>query len=158
MLKNKDLRNRRSRRGYPGCKKGFTLLEAMYASAILSIMSLATIQAVTAGQQQSIAAQNQLIAVLVARSTMNELAVTDYSVLPTFDGRTDDIGTVTTLQGGVAYPSTAENLGRSISVVSDSVTLTDPPITINGYTATVEVYDEKRVLSSVSRFFPEPAS
>jgi prepilin-type N-terminal cleavage/methylation domain-containing protein len=137
-------------------RRGFTLLESLYAAAILSIMSLATIQGVTAGQQQAVAAQNQLLAVLVADSTMNELAVTPYGELPLWDADVDAVGALEALDG-TAYPATAATLGRGITVASDTVAFDDPPVKIQGYTVTVSVFDAKRVLVEVSRFFPEPA-
>ncbi len=142
----------RERRG----RRGFTLLESLYAAAILSIMSLATIQGVTAGQQQAVAAQNQLLAVLVADSTMNEIAVTPYDQLPLLDARVDEVGLLETLDGAT-YPASAEGLGRGITVQSDTITFTNPEVKIQGYTVTVSVLDAKRVLVQVSRFFPEPA-
>ncbi len=143
---------RRGRRG-----RGFTLLEALYAAAILSIMSLATIQGVTAGQQQAVAAQNQLLAVLVADSTMNELAVTEYARLPLYDGAVAEVGALRTLDDA-AYPSTVAGLGRGIIVASDTITFTNPEVKVRGYTVSVSVFDAKRVVVEISRFFPEPAA
>lgn len=137
-------------------RRAFTLLEALYAAAILSIMSLATIQSVTAGQQQALAAQNQLLAVLVADSTMNEVAVTPYDRLPLLHNAIDEVGSLKTL-GGADYPATASGLGRGITVQADTVTFADPPVVIAGYTVTVSVFDARRNLVQVSRFFPEPA-
>ncbi|MCK4872468.1 MAG: prepilin-type N-terminal cleavage/methylation domain-containing protein [Phycisphaerales bacterium] len=136
--------------------RAFTLLESLYASAILAIISLATIQSVTAGQQQAAAAQNQLLAVMVADASMSELAVMTYDDLPFQDGATDAVGSLATLSGQ-PYPASVSQLGQAITVVADTVEFKSPPVVIGGYTATVEVFDQKHALVSLSRFFPEPA-
>jgi type II secretory pathway component PulJ len=139
-----------------GRARAFTLLEALFAAAVLAIISLATIQGVSSGHQVSIAAQDRLLAVIVADNYLSELSVLPYAELPLHDGTTDEVGSLQTLEGE-SYPASVGRLGRTISVVADTRTIADPPIIVEGMTVSVDVFDESHTIISISRFFPEPA-
>ena len=73
-----------SRRPHPG----FTLMEALMASAILFAAVLAVISAIMTGQEEAIEAQRRMQAALVADDLMGELATMTSNEAMAFPGTT----------------------------------------------------------------------
>lgn len=144
------------RRALGALRGGFTLLESLIASAVLSLIVLAVGAAVTAGQQASFEARNAVLAAMAGDDLLSDLAALDYEDLADFDQFQQPVGTIATL-GGRTYPASYGALGRS--VVVEQVLLEEPETgaRIRGMRLVVHVFDARRIVSTVETFRPEPA-
>ncbi|MFG0275074.1 MAG: prepilin-type N-terminal cleavage/methylation domain-containing protein [Phycisphaerales bacterium] len=136
--------------------RAFTLLEALIASAVLSLIVLAVGAAVTAGQQASFDARNAVLAAMAGDDLLADLAAVDYAALSDYDEFSQPLGAIATL-GGRAYPVSYGALGRSVLV--EEVILEEPETSarIRGKRIVVNVFDAQRVVVTVETFRPEPA-
>lgn len=137
-------------------RSAFTLLEALIASAVLSLIVLAVGAAVTAGQQASFDARNAVLAAMAGDDLLADLSAVDYGDLSDFDEFEQPLGAIATL-GGRAYPISYSALGRSVLV--DELILEEPETgaRIRGKRIVVNVFDTRRIVATVETFRPEPA-
>lgn len=145
------------RRRAAGALRGaFTLLESLIASAVLSLIVLAVGAAVTAGQQASYEARNAVLAAMAGDDLLSDLASQPYGDLEDYHLFEQPIGSITTLAGR-PYPASYGALGRS--VVIEEVVLEEPETRarIRGRRIVVNVFDARRIVSTVETFVPEPA-
>lgn len=146
--------NRTGRRGRPG----FTLLEALIAAVIMSLTITAVAMALGAGRQHAMEARDQLQGGLAAEALMAEILAADYADLPTYNGHDEEPGAMVTFDDQ-AYPATFYRIGRRAAVVERTIDIPGLGVKILGQDIAVEAYDEDgRVIITLSRFVPEPAS
>jgi len=136
---------------------GLTLLEAMMASAVLSIVVLAVGAAVSAAQQASLEGQKMILGSMAADDLLSELLTEDYASLPLWDGVVQYVGEMETFDGD-PYPDTFWLVGRSVAVTDEQVEDPELEVTIQGRRIVVSAFDENRVLAVSEMFVAEPAS
>ena len=128
------------RRGLP---RGFTLLEVLVASSILSFAVLALVQAVAAGQSQTFDSLKRARATALAESLLEEVLSKPYDDPQgeaTFgpdpgESTRDDLDNIDDYHGyadtagsladsaGVIYPTTFQKYDRSVSVQAQTQTI-----------------------------------
>ena len=139
-------------------RRGFTLLEALMAAGILLVVVIAVTSAVTAGQQHAYEAQQHIAASLAAEELMGRVMVQPYADLPTWDGHTEAVGTMTDVSGS-PMPGSFNMVGRDVQVTTTMKTLAELDVRVQGRTVRVRGFNaEGRVLVELSRFIPEPQS
>lgn len=139
-----------------GAARGFSLLEALVASVVLAITVLAVGSAISAGRQQSIEGEKQILAAMAAQDLMSELRSVPYASLSNYNGLNQAPGAMATLDGR-AYPDTYWLVGRAAVVENATVTYAPLGVVVHGKRIEVSVRDEARVLATVETFVPEPA-
>ncbi len=136
---------------------GFTLLEAMIASVIMTLTVTAVSMALGGGRQHALEAQDQLQAGLAAEALMAEILAADYANLIGYDGHDEPPGAMVTFDD-VAYPQSFYRIGRRAVVVERTMDIGGLGVKILGMDIAVEAYDvDARVILTLSRFVPEPA-
>lgn len=163
------------RRAY---RAGFTLIEALIASAVLAFIVAALTQAIVAGQMQSADAIENLRGLTLAETLMEEILSKPYSdpegasVIGPEAGETaralydnaDDYHNFTQTAGtvsdaaGVLYASAYQRYSRSVTCTYTTATLTTPEAAIAGLSITVTVTSANGKSWSVTRFRMEPSS
>ena len=152
-------------------RRGFTLVEALTAAAILAFVVAAITQAITAGQTQTYEALHDARGMALAEAMLEEVLAMPYADLDesdsestraTFDDMDDYHGLNETAgnvvdANGAAYPDTYNRFSRVTTVDTGSVTVSDWSTTINGKTVTVVVTDDRGRTWSVAHFVPESA-
>ena len=137
---------------------GFTLLESLMAAGILLIVVVSVTSAITAGQQHAYEAQQQIAASFAADELIGRLVIQPYGALPTWNGHTEPVGSMTDMSGQ-PMPTTFGAIGRAVQVTTSLKTLPGNSVRIRGRTVRVRAFvDDGRVLSDLSRFVPEPQS
>jgi Tfp pilus assembly protein PilV len=135
--------------------RGFTLLEALFASVVLAISVMAVISAITAAQQTSFDGQKRVLAAIAANDYMIELATLPYNQLVFEDNTFHAIGTMTTIDG-TDYPNAFWPLSRSVTVtdtiIEDEVFLTQ----IQGLQLVVTCDDQFHEYARIELFVPDP--
>lgn len=136
-------------------RRGFTLLEALFASVVLGISVLAVISAITTAQQIAFDGQKRVLAAIAANDYLAELTTIPYSELPFHDNTFHPIGEMTTLDGA-QYPESFWALSRSVTVTN--TTLYDPEFgaAIDGLQLVVTCDDELHEYARLERFIPDP--
>src|SRR5262245_10274872 len=94
-------------------RAGFTLLESIMAAGILLVVVVSVTSAITAGQQHAYEAQQQISASLAAEEMLGRLSTKTYDSLPTWDGHTEPVGTMTDV-AGQPMPSVFASIGRDV--------------------------------------------
>ena len=138
-------------------RRGLTLLEALIASTVLSIVVLAMASAMGAAQKVSFEGQKRMLAAMAVDDMMNELMTLSYAELLTKGGTFQPVGEMETLDG-LAYPESYWTIGREVEV--RSVLLNEPDLGVNiaGLEVTVRAFDEGADLAEVRMFVAELAS
>lgn len=137
-------------------RRGFTLIEALVASALLGIVTLAVITAVASAQTLTFEGQKQILAVMAADDLMTELMTLPYADLKAKNGLDQPVGQMTTL-GGTPYPSSCWAIGRSVQATEEIIPCDGLDVQIKGVRVIVSTRDEFRILASIVSFVPEPA-
>lgn len=132
------------------------MLEALVASVVLAITVLAVGSAVSAGRQQSIEGEKQILAAMAVQDLMSELRSVPYAQLSSYNGLSQPPGSMATLDGG-AYPDAYWLVGRGAQVEDATATYAPLGVVIHGKKITVSANDDMRVLATVEMFVPEPA-
>lgn len=144
----------RGRRG-PRAGGGYTLLEALFASTILSMVVLAVVSAMSASHMQSFEGQKSILSAIAADNLLSEVITLDYEDIRARDGQREEIGELVTVDG-VAYPSPFWALGREMTVEEEIRLVEDLSVEITGLRVEVRVFDEARTLAQIETFVPEP--
>lgn len=139
-------------------RRGFTLIEALAASAILLAVVVSVTSAITAGQEHALEANQRIAATLAAEELLGRLIIIDYASLPTWDGHNEPVGSMTDGTGEPMPPCFAM-VGRSVSVVTTIQSIPSLGVNVNGRQVRVQAFDaDGRTLADISRFLPEPRS
>lgn len=159
--------------------RGFTLLEALLASAILAIAALAIVQAMAAGHQQTADALVQDRAISLAEALMEEMLSLPYGDpqgeltvgpdagetgrllfdnLDDYNGFTQDADEQSSL-AGAPYPIVFQAFSRSVSITNASLDIAAFGGSQPGLEIVVTVTQPSTGRSwTLTRFVPEPAS
>jgi hypothetical protein len=146
---------RPSRRTRRVAGRGYTLLEALFASTILSMVVLAVVSALSASQMQSFEGQKSILAAIAADNLLSELITLPYEDIRARDGQREDIGELVTVDG-VEYPRTFWPLGREVTAEEEIRLVEDLSVEIVGLRVEVRVFDDARTLATIETFVPEP--
>lgn len=148
--------NRSHRRPNRPRTRAFTLIEALVASALLGVIVLAVLSAVSASQRLGFEGQKQILAAIAADDLMGELVTLSYPEIKLKDGLNQPIGQIKTLDGH-NYTTPYWPIGRK--VIAKDKTISDAGLgtNIKGLQLIVESRDEFRTIVSVETFIPEPA-
>src|SRR4051812_18145216 len=143
----------------PRTTRGFTAIEALFATVLLAILTAAVSGALMAGRQQSKLARDTLAASFLAQSLMDEivrLPFNDpngyttmgpdqgetsralYNNVDDYSGYTDGPTGVMDLAGNV-YPATYQTFTRTVSMSAVSMSPTGWNRTLTGLLVTVSV-------------------
>lgn len=155
---------------------GFTLVEVLIASAILSFATLAVVQAVTAGQAQTLDALKRARADALAEAMLEEVLSKSYNDPEGEAGFGPDTGEedragfdniddyhdyaetagALTDHAGSAYPAGYQLFDRAVTVVAESNNVGDLGGAHAGVRVTVTVSEPNGRSWVVERFVPEP--
>jgi len=128
------------------------------AAGILLVIVVAVTSAITAGQQNAFEAHQRIAATLAAEELMGRLGTEPWDNLSGWNGYTEPVGTMTDI-GGQPMPLSFNMVGRQAEVTTTLKTLSGLGVNIRGRTVVIRAFDaDGRILASVSRFVPEPAS
>ena len=157
-------------------RSGFTLIEVLIASAILSFITLGIVQAVSAGQARTLDALKRSRAQALAEVLLEEILAKPYADpegdtgfgpdtgeasraafdnIDDYHGYLESAGTLADYAAAV-YPDDYQSLSRSVSVVAVTNSVTDLGGDHAGVQVTVSVYEPAGRVWSVERFVPEP--
>ncbi len=137
---------------------GFTLLEAMMASAILLAAVVGVMGAITSGQQHAYEAQQRVLASLAAEALLERIVSESYDALPGWNGHLESVGSMVD-HDGQPLPESFIMLGRDVEVTTSLETIADLGIQIRGRTVAVRALNPNgRVMADLRQFVPEPAS
>ena len=134
---------------------GFTLLEAVIASAVLALTVLAIGAAISAAQMNSLEGRKAVLGAMAAGDYMSELMTLPYNEIEAQDGDILPVGTLTTLDG-VAYPEEYWALGRGVTAQEELMRVDDLGVTVRGLNIEVVIFDDRRVVANAHAFLPEP--
>jgi len=138
-------------------RRAFSLVEALLASVLLSVIVLAVGAAISTGRDLSIEGQKRILSAMAADDLLSELAAQPYADLLDYDALDQPVGELATLTGE-AYPDSFWMIGRSVEVVEQDAALGGSGVIVRGRSVGVSAYDENRVLVTLETFIPEPAS
>ena len=158
------------------CNRGFTLIEVLIASAILSFVTLGIVQAVTAGQARTLDALKRSRAQALAEVLLEEILAkpyadpegaaafgpdagestrADFDNIDDYHGYLESAGSLAD-HAAVLYPNSYQSLERSVSVLAVTNSVTDLGGDHAGVQVTVSVNEPGGRVWSVQRFVPEP--
>ena len=107
------------------------MLESLLATGILLLIVVAVTNAITAGQQHALVAQQRIGGSLAAEELMGRLLTVAYADLPTWHGFSEPVGAMTDMDA-VPYPDALAGVGRSVSVTTLLDTLPETGIRVRG--------------------------
>jgi prepilin-type N-terminal cleavage/methylation domain-containing protein len=145
---------------FPGrrVRRGFTLIEALMASAILLGIVSAITTAIIAGQQHALAAQEQIAATLSADALMAQIMTDDYDNLPTWHLFREEPGAMVD-EHGSPMPPIYDTIGREVHISASTRELDPPGVTVRGRVVTVTGFNSAGdTLIELERFVVEPQS
>ncbi len=137
-------------------RSAFTLLEALMASTVLTIIVLAIASSITTAQQMAFEGQKRMLAAMVVDDLMTELLTLPYDDIRPYHGMREPLGAMETIDGDV-YPDAYWSIGRDVSVRETIVYDEGTDTQVRGLQIEVSARDEAVVLASVEMFLPEPA-
>jgi len=126
------------------------------ASAILLGIVSAVTSAIVAGQQNALAAQEQITATLAADALMARLMTEPYASLPTWHLHREEAGSMVD-EFGAPMPAAFDTIGREVRVEASSRELDPPGVLMRGRLVTVIGFNAAGLtLIELERFVPEP--
>ncbi|MEZ5965443.1 MAG: hypothetical protein R3F56_16540 [Planctomycetota bacterium] len=103
-----------------GTEAGISLVEVMAASTLAMVMLTAISSATTSQTRLRRVAEERNLAMVAARNTLEEIRNTDFTSLPSLDGRGFDVSGANGGAGGLRpIPGDADDLPGRISVSTD---------------------------------------
>ena len=156
MLRPRDNPNNAARTTRPSARCAFTLIEALVASALLGIITIAVISAVSASQTLAFEAEKQTLGALAADDMVSELVILPYDQLRLRDGLQQQVGGLQALDG-TPYPNEYWALGRRVEITDHTLTHEEIGASIDGARVVVTAFDSARDLATIETFVPEPA-
>jgi len=157
--------------------RGFTLAEVLLASAILSFATLAIVQAVSAGQSQTLDALKRARANALAEALLEEVlskpyadpdeagaigpegdeaSRSDFDNVDDYHGYSEAAGELTDVNGS-DYPEVYQRFARDVTTSYDTVNVAALGGSRDGLSITVTITDTTGRTWALSRFVPEPA-
>ena len=144
--------------GHPVCRRrcprrGFSLIEALIALAILALVFTSIASAIGAGTATAGETRTRVVATLSADELLAEVLSSDWGELIQWHGFREDVGEGRAPDGRLE--PARKSLARSVEVLDQSRTLEPVGIEVAGRLIVVEVRDEnERLLSRLERFVP----
>lgn len=156
--------------------RGFTLPEALIATAVLSVAVLSVTEAVVSGQMQAYDAQHAQRALMIGEQLIErvlsmqyddpggaltigpdagETNVNLFDNIDDFHGYSESAGNLVDA-AGAALPSEFADFTRSVTVTSGSVNVPGFSAAVDGLTITVTVTDARGRMWTLTRFVAEP--
>lgn len=149
-----SMNNRRA--AGPGFRRGFSLVEALIALAILTMVFTAIASAIGAGTASAGEARTRVVATLAADELLAEILTADWDRLEDWDGYSEASGDAVAPDGR-SEPA-RRGMARHVLVIDETRTLEPSGIDVPGRTVIVEVRDrDGRVLSRLERFLASPS-
>ncbi|MBL0922123.1 MAG: prepilin-type N-terminal cleavage/methylation domain-containing protein [Phycisphaerales bacterium] len=137
-------------------RRGFTLLEALFASVILAVSVLALGMAVSAGQRASLDGRKTVLGAMAVDDLLAELSTLDYAALANYNGFQQEVGALAAIDGQ-DYPDAYWCVGRRAQVVQQDIEVPGINVKVRGMRVAVTAFDETRDLAAAEVFIPEPA-
>ncbi|MEM1211901.1 MAG: prepilin-type N-terminal cleavage/methylation domain-containing protein [Planctomycetota bacterium] len=159
------------------CKRhAFTLIEVLIASTILAFVTLAVVNAIAAGQQQTIAALDDGRTAALAEATLEEVLAlpytdpdgdttigpdsgestrSDFDALDDYHGWSQAANSITD-PGGTNYPDTFQSLQRAVTVIDQTQSIAALGGDHTGRLITVTVTDPGGRTVTLQRFIAQP--
>jgi competence protein ComGC len=144
------------KRARGAARRAFTLVEALIASAVLSVTVLAIGSAIGAAQMSSHEGQKAVLGAMVCGDYLSELMTLPYEDIEARSGEIIEFGEITTLDGA-AYPEAYWPLGRAMTATEEVMNVAEMGVQIRGLRIEVMAFDERRVVARAETFLPEPA-
>jgi len=139
-------------------RRGLALLEVMIAAGLLAFSVAAITTAIVAGQKQSAAARESIVATVAAESLLSQLSQESWETIDSWHGYTQDVGTIVD-PSGTPIGGDWDSIGRRVSISETDVYIDTLEVFIVGRTITVTAFSENGIdLTSVERFITEPQS
>lgn len=136
---------------------GFTLVEALIASAILALACTALVQAISAGQMHTHFAMRETRAIALCEAKMEEILARPYhEIAGAYHGHSEPRGGLTDAAGQPCDAAFAP-FARTVSATHGSLNVPALGGTVNGLAVTVTVTDDRQRSWTLTRFIPEPA-
>ncbi len=137
-------------------RRAFTLIEALIASAVLSITVLAIGSAIGAAQKSSHEGQKAVLGAMLCGDYLSELMTLPYDDIEARSGEILVFGEVVTLDGA-PYPQAYWPLGRALAATEEMLEIPETGVRVRGLRIEVMAFDERRVVARAEMFLPEPA-
>ena len=137
-------------------RRAFTLVEALIASAVLSITVLAIGSAIGAAQKSSHEGQKAVLGAMLCGDYLSELMTLPYDDIEARSGEILVFGEVVTLDGA-PYPQAYWPLGRALAATEEMLEIPETGVRVRGLRIEVMAFDERRVVARAEMFLPEPA-
>jgi len=149
--------------------KGLTLVEALIASVLLTVIVAAVSQAIVAGHMQVYDAVHRGRALELAQTLMDEILRLPYvdpdsnpesgranfDNLTDFHGFTEAAGSISDA-GGTAYAAQYQVFSRSVTATTAAQSVTGFTNPLDGVNITVTVQDNPGTSWTLQQFVPEP--
>lgn len=159
-----------------GPRRAFTAFEALLATTILALVSIAVSSALTAGRQESRAAQNSVYGAQLARAMMDEIlrfvpsnssktvdsneyfrrnGGTSMNNLGAYNGYTDGVGTsITSIVdiAGNAYPAAYQNFTRTVTISATTLQPNGWALSDPGSLITITVTQNGQTVATLQRY------
>ena len=131
-------------------------MEAMVAVGLLTLAIAAITSAIVAGQQQSLAAREQIIGSVAAESLLSTVADEPWVTLNSWNGYQEDVGSITD-PTGMPVEGDWDRIGRDVRVEDAQVYIDSLEVFIQGQNVTVRSFNgDGATLTTLERFVPEP--
>jgi type II secretory pathway pseudopilin PulG len=149
LYEGREARRNAVAAGWSRHARGFTLLEALMAAAILFAGMLAVMSAIMTGQQNVFEAEFQLRGTVLAEEKMQNILKGDYyGIQPSYDELPWNSGTLARIVNVETHLKDFAGLGVLVNGKDVTVTV--------GYLAPAD--ENLRTLAELKAFIPEPAS
>jgi hypothetical protein len=133
------------------------LVESLIASAVLTLVVLAVLSSIVAGQANASQALHTQRAVRLAEEMIERILAVPYGNIASFNGYQESPGGIKDIAGSL-YPSDYQVFRRQVATQSLSQSVGGLGSPITGTTVTVTVEDAKGLRWVVTRFVPQPVS
>jgi Tfp pilus assembly protein PilV len=135
-------------------RRGFTLFEALAASAVLAAGTLAVAMTINAAAAQSDYSLHAQRAAELSDDLMERVMALPYASATTLNNFSESVNNIKNA-GGVLYPADYQKFSRSMTVVTSNQTVTGLG-TFAGVTVTATVNDQVHNSWTLTRFIPQP--
>ena len=133
-------------------------MEAMVAVGLLTLAIAAITSAIVAGQQQSLAAREQIVGSVAAESLLSTVSDEPWVTLNSWNGYQEDVGSITD-PTGMPLEGDWDRIGRDVRVEDAEVYIDSLEVFIQGQNITVRSFNgDGTTLITLERFVPEPQS
>ncbi len=138
--------------------RGIALIEVMVAVGILTLTITAITSAIVAGQQQSLAARERIIASVATESLLATISNEPWESLSSWNDYREEVGSIVD-PSGMSLEGDWDLIGREVQVADAEVFIEPLEIFIRGQIITVRSFNnDGNTISTLERFVPEPQS